>query len=291
MNKIAIILILLTSVLCGFVSVKSPANILKKGLIVDLDADKGVVANKDNRVEKWINQASAPAVKEFVKRDEGRKVTGSGMPSLRNKLSELNGHNAIIFNKQELVAHNEDAFDHLLTGSGYTWFCILKAGKQSGELKDVNSFFGNLKNGGNYEGIWAGLNDNNSIWMGSRNGITFGRWDNNNPKVTANAVLEFDKYYLLMGRMGKGTDTVTLSLYLNNGALPVVSHPFPVNKLANPSKLSIGQERDAIEHPGTESFIGEISRFLLYDRPLSNQELNRMAKGLKKMYGIIDSPN
>ncbi|ETZ21948.1 hypothetical protein [Pedobacter sp. V48] len=288
MNKIAFTLLLLTTVLCGFALVKLPANILQKGLIVDLDADKGVVANKDNSVEKWFNQALSPPVKEFVKRDEGRKVKGSGMPSLRTKLSELNGHNTIAFNKQELVAHDEDAFDHLLTGSGYTWFCILKAGKQSGELKDVNSFFGNLKNGGNYEGIWAGLNDNNSIWMGSRNGITFGRWDDNNPKVTANSVLEFDKYYLLMGRMGKGTDTVTLSLYLNNGALPVVSHPFPVNKLANSSKLSIGQERDAIEHPGTESFIGEISRFLLYNHPLTDQELNRTAKGLKKMYGIID---
>ncbi|NRF37288.1 hypothetical protein [Pedobacter foliorum] len=288
MNKIAFILLLLGSVLCGFVLVDSSAKILQKGLIVDLDADKGVVANNDNRVEKWINQASTPAVKEFVKRDEGRKVKGSGMPSLKNKLSELNGHNTIVFNKQELVAHDEDAFDHLLTGNGYTWFCVLKAGKQSGELKDVNSFFGNLKNGENYEGIWGGLNDNNSIWMGSRNGVTFGRWDNNNPHVTASAILEQDKYYLLMGRMGKGTDTVMLSLYLNNGILPVVTQPFPVNKMANSSKLSIGQERDAIEHPGTESFIGEISRFLLYDRPLSDQELNKTAKGLKKTYSILD---
>lgn len=288
MNKIAFILLLLGSVLCGFVLVDSSAKILQKGLIVDLDADKGVVANNDSRVEKWINQASTPAVKEFVKRDEGRKVKGSGMPSLKNKLSELNGHNTIVFNKQELVAHDEDAFDHLLTGNGYTWFCVLKAGKQSGELKDVNSFFGNLKNGGNYEGIWGGLNDNNSIWMGSRNGVTFGRWDNNNPHVTASTILEQDKYYLLMGRMGKGTDTVMLSLYLNNGILPVVTQPFPVNKTANSSKLSIGQERDAIEHPGTESFIGEISRFLLYDRPLSDQELNKTAKGLKKTYSILD---
>jgi len=288
MNKPAFILSLFATILCGFVLVESPVNILQKGLIVDLDADKGVVANKDNRVEKWINQASTPAVKEFVKQDEGRKVKGSGMPSLRNKLPELNGHNTIAFNKQELVAHDEDAFDYLLTGSGYTWLCILKAGKQSGELKDVNSFFGNLKNGGNYEGIWGGLNDNNSIWMGSRNGVTFGRWDNNNPYVTASTVLEQDKYYLLMGKMGKGTDTVMLSLYLNNGLLPVVTHPFPVNRIANSSKLSIGQERDAIQHPGTESFIGEISRFLLYDRPLSNQELNKMAKGLRKRYNILD---
>ncbi len=286
MNKLICVSLLLISVLNGFTLVKLPLRILDNGLIVDLDADKGVITNKNNKVEKWINQARTPAVKEFIKQDEGRKVKGSGMPSLRSKLTELNGHNTIVFNKQELVAHDEDAFDHLITGNGYTWFCILKAGKQSGELKDVNSFFGNLKNGGNYEGIWAGLNDNNSIWMGSRNGRTFGRWDNNNPKVTTNSILEFNKYYLLMGRMGKGTDTVTLSLYLNNGTLPIVTHPFPVNKLANSSKFSIGQERDAIQHPGTESFIGEISRFLLYDRPLSDRELNKTAKELKKMYNV-----
>nr|WP_068892382.1 LamG-like jellyroll fold domain-containing protein [Pedobacter panaciterrae] len=288
MNNKALILVFLASLSCSFILVKSPEKVVQKGLIVDLDADQGVVTSQENKVEKWINQSSTPAVKEFVKRDEGRKVKGSGRPSLRSKLAELNGHNTITFVKQELVAHDEDAFDHILTGSGYTWLCILKAGKQSGELKDVNSFFGNLKNGGNYEGIWGGLNDNNSIWMGSRNGITFGRWDNNNPKVTATSVLKFEKYYLLIGRMGKGTDTVMLSLYLNNGLVPVVSHPFPVNKLANSSKLAIGQERDAIEHPGTESFIGEISRFFLYDRPLSDQELNKTAKTLKKKYGIID---
>ncbi|ATP56130.1 hypothetical protein CPT03_06460 [Pedobacter ginsengisoli] len=288
MNKLVYAPLLLISILSGFTLVKLPLIILQKGLIVDLDADKGVVVNEENKVEKWINQALTPVVKEFVKQDEGRKVKGSGMPSLRNKLSELNNHNTIAFNKQELIAHNEDAFDYLIRGSGYTWFCILRAGKQLGELKDVNSFFGNLKNGGNYEGIWAGLNDDNSIWMGSRNGVTFGRWDDNNPRVTANSILKIDKYYLLIGRMGKGTDTVTLALYLNNGTSPIVSHPFPVNKLANSSKLAIGQERNAVEHPGTESFIGDISRFLLYDRPLSNRELSKTAQMLKKMYGIID---
>lgn len=287
-NKSAFILLVLSSVFCGFTLIGISGKPIQKGLIVDLNADKGVVTNADNKVEKWINQASAPIVKEFVKTDEGRKVKGSGMPALRKGLAELNGHSSIAFVKQELIAHDEDAFDYLLTGNGYTWFCVLKAGKQSGELKDVNSFFGNLKNGGNYEGIWGGLNDNNSIWMGSRNGATFGRWDDNNPYVTSNTVLEQDKYYLLMGKMGKGTDTVTLSLYLNNGGSPVASRPFPVNKLANSSKMAIGQERDAIQHPGTESFIGEISRFLLYDRPLSDQELNKTAKELKKMYSVID---
>ena len=65
------------------------------------------------------------------------------------------------FRRQELVNHDEDAFDHLLTGSGYTWIAIMSVYKQVVQLKDVNSFFGNLKNGGMYEGIWGNVTDDN----------------------------------------------------------------------------------------------------------------------------------
>jgi hypothetical protein len=270
-------------------SIKGNAqHLIQKNLIVDLSADKGVITNDSGRVEKWLNQVGTFGVKEFVKRDEGRKIKGSGMPLLKKKLNVLNHHNTISFIKQELVADNENAFDHLITGSGYTWFCVLKAGKQAGDLKDVNSFFGNLRNEGNYEGFWGGLKDNNSIWMGSRNGITFGRWDHNNPCVTGGKILKPDQYYLLVGRMGQGNDMVTLSLYINDIGTPVASSPFHVNKLANASKLAIGQERDAIQHPGVESFIGEISRFLLYDCALTDKELCKMAKNIRKKYHILN---
>ena len=35
-----------------------------------------------------------------------------------------------------------------LTGSGYTWFAVMSVAEQVRQLKDVNSFFGNLRNGG-----------------------------------------------------------------------------------------------------------------------------------------------
>lgn len=259
---------------------------VRKGLIVDLNADSGVVAGPDSRVDQWINQVDSFPVRVFEKTDGGRKIKGSGRPLLKSGIRQLNGHNVIVFNKQELLAAEEDAFDHLTTGSGYTWFCVIKAGKQSGELKDVNSFFGNLRNGGNYEGFWAGFADNNQVWMGSRNGVTFGRWDANNPLVLSSEKLNQQDYYLLMGHMEAGTGQVTLSLYINNPKAPVVSLPFPVNPSANASKLAIGQERDAIEHPGTESFIGEIARFLLYDRPLTQRELSVMAGEVKRYYKL-----
>ena len=62
--------------------------------------------------------------------------------------------------------------------------------------------------------------------------------------------------------------------------------PFPVNPAANSSKFAIGQERDATNHPGKESFDGEIARFLVYQRPLTNHELEQTLKHLKKTYAI-----
>ncbi|MHA4895803.1 LamG-like jellyroll fold domain-containing protein [Pedobacter sp. PWIIR3] len=255
-------------------------------LIVDLNADKGVVVADGDKVEQWKNQVKSFVVKDFSKRDEGRKVPGSGRPKLTTKVAELNGHNTLVFNKQELVNMDEDAFDHLTMGGGYTWFAVLKAGKQSGELPNVNCFFGNLRNKPNNEGFWGGFNDDNSFWMSSRNAITFGRWDQNNPYVTSKEIVKQDQYYLIMGRMGKGTDTVTLSLYLNEGAKAIATSPFPVSKNVNPSRMAIGQERDAVEHPGRESFVGEMARFMLYDRPLTDQEMELSAKQIVEYYGI-----
>ncbi|HMI02898.1 MAG TPA: LamG-like jellyroll fold domain-containing protein [Pedobacter sp.] len=260
--------------------------IVQNNLIVDLNADKGVVTSEVDLVEKWENQVTSFAVKDFSRRDEGRKVAGSGRPRLVKNVAGLKGHNTLAFKQQELLNMDEDAFDHLITGGGYTWFCVVKPGKQPGELKDVNCFFGNLRNGPNNEGFWGGFADDNSFWMSSRNAITFGRWDKNNPYVSSKEILKQDQYYLIMGRMDKGTDTVTLSLYLNDGTTPIATSPFPVNTKANSSRMAIGQERDAIEHPGRESFVGEMARFLIYDRPLTDKEMAKSAKQLMAFYGV-----
>lgn len=278
--------LVLTLMLTASFGAATAQKLSKDKLIVDLNADKGVLVSDVDRVEKWQNQVTSFAVKDFSRRDEGRPESGSGRPKLAKKIAELKGHNTLVFNKQELVNMDEDAFDHLTLGTGYTWFAVLKAGKQSGELPNVNCFFGNLRNQPNNEGFWGGFNDDNSFWMSSRNAITFGRWDQNNPYVTSKEIVQSDRYYLIMGRMGKGTDTVELALYLNDGAAPIATSPFPVNTKANPSKMAIGQERDAVQHPGRESFVGEMARFMIYDRPLSDKEMAASAKELITYYGI-----
>jgi hypothetical protein len=85
--------------------------------------------------------------------------------------------------------------------------------------------------------------------------------------------------------MGAGTGEVPIEVFINEPQ-PVASKAFPVNPAANSSKLAIGQERDATNHPGKESFDGEIARFLVYERPLSNNELEKTLSHLRETYAI-----
>jgi hypothetical protein len=254
-------------------------------LILDLDADKGVEVEDGDRVVKWTNQIASFSARDFVKQDDGRKQPGSGRPTLRKSMTAIGGHNTLVFRRQELVNHDEDAFDHLLTGHGYTWIAVMSVYEQMVQLKDVNSFFGNLKNGGMYEGIWGNLTDDNRVWIGSRNAVTFGRWDHNNPMVLATKPLKENQYYVVAGRMGAGTGDVQIELFINEPHA-AASRRFPVNPAANSSKLAIGQERDATNHPGKESFDGELVRFLVYQRPLSDDELRQTIEFLKRTYAI-----
>jgi hypothetical protein len=261
---------------------KAKMELVRKGLILDLDADRGIKM-VDGRVASWKNQADFRAKTFTATRDASHKK-GTGHPALKEKVAAIGGHNTVVFRRQELINNKEDAFDHLITSSGYTWFAVMSVYSQVSGLKDVNSFFGNLRNGGKYEGFWAGLKDDNTLWMGSRNGITFGRWDQNNPQLLGPKLQE-NRYYIIAGRMGAGTGKVTIELFVN-GAKPVASKPFPVNPKANSSKMAIGQERDATNHPGHESFDGELARLLMWDRPLSNQEFKTVLSSLKKTYAL-----
>lgn len=240
-------------------------------LVLDLDAEKGVKLEDGDRVVAWSNQAPGVVAKDFVKRDEGRKEAGSGRPALVKNVAALGGKAALDFRQQELVCMDEDAFDGLTTGKGHTWIAVLSVHEQRVGLKDVNSFFGNLRNGEKYEGLWGCLNDDNTPWYGTRNGITFGRFDVNNPQLLG-PKLETGTFHLLAGRMAAGTGTVAIELFVN-APVAAAKGQAPVAEKANPSRMAVGQERDAIQHPGVESFDGQIARFLIWERPLDDREL------------------
>ena len=263
---------------------------VKDGLFLDLDANAGVDVEEKNRVAAWHNQVTGNAADVFVKQDEGRKRAGSGRPTLKTNVAAIGGHHTLVFEEQELINMDEDAFDHMITGNGYTWFSVMSVTKQHVGKKDVNSFFGNLRNGKPYDGFWGNLMDDNRVWMGTRNGILpKGKpplWDEKqNPCVVTPKPLEENRYYLVMGRMGAGQEVVDLELFINSQT-PADRKQVPVNPKANPSKMAIGQERDATNHPGKESFHGEIARFLIYERPLDDADLAQVADHLCELYSI-----
>ncbi len=257
---------------------------LPAGAVLDLDADRGVTVADGGRVTLWQNQIAGFPGRDFVPRDEGRKDRGSGRPSWRRSITDLNGRSAVVFRQQELVCMEEDAFDSLTQGQGCTWLTVIAPHEQRVGLKDVNSFFGNLRNGGNFEGLWGCLNDDNTVWWGPRNGITFGRFDDNNPQLTG-PKLETGRFVIVAGRMAAGNGDATAELFVNE-AKPVAKAQVRVNPGANPSRMAIGQERDAINHPGHESFDGEIARFLIFARPLTDAELEATLISLRSSYGI-----
>jgi hypothetical protein len=273
--KPTILLLLLAAI--GF-SAELPRN----GLLLDLDAAKGLTLEDGGRVAAWENQVAEAKARLFVKRDEGRKEEGSGRPTLRTRIPELGGKPALVFLQQELVCVEEDAFDALTTGKGHTWLAVIAVHPQRVGVKDVNSFFGNLRNGGKYEGAWGCVNDDNTLWYGTRNGLTFGRFDKNNPQLLG-PVLETGKFHVIGGRMAAGTGNVKIELFAGD-VKPVAAGEAPVDPKANPSKMAVGQERDAVEHPGYESFDGEIARFLIWERPLDDVELAGAMKELRESY-------
>lgn len=251
------------------------AEVPPAGLLVDLDARRGVTVDAAGRVTNWANQAGPAEVSAFVGQDKGRKLAGSGLPA-----APKDAHDGVGFAQQELVCHDEKAFDGLLRGSGCTWVAVLRpAVQQKGGLKDVNSFFGNLRNGGKYEGIWGCLDDDNTVWWGARNGLTFGRFDVNNPKLSG-PKLAVNQWVVVAGRLGAGTVEATAELFVGEPKA-VATVKFPINVAADASKLCVGQERDAIQHPGFESFDGSIRRFLLWSRPLTDAELQQVLTAVK----------
>jgi hypothetical protein len=285
--------LILTSLFLQAASADPPAtsdNLITDGLILDLDADKDVTLEEGNMVTNWKNQVAGFAAQDFAQYDRGRKIPGSGRPTQKENIAELGGHNSLIFREDELINMKEDAFDHLITGSGYTWITVMSAYAQTGKLvgkerlKDVSVFLGNLGcgKGPNCAGFWAGFEDDNDLWTGARNGLTFGRYDKNNPKLMGPR-FEEKKYYIVAGRLASGTGTVVTEVFVDD-ATPFGSVAFPVNPKGTPSVMAIGTERDAWQHPGKESFHGELARVLMYERPLSDKEMVQTMAVLKKIY-------
>lgn len=56
------------------------AELPSAGLMLDLDAAKGLTMEDGDRVAAWRSEVPGEAPRDFIKRDLGREVAGSGRP-------------------------------------------------------------------------------------------------------------------------------------------------------------------------------------------------------------------
>lgn len=273
----------------------------KDDLVLDLNADVGVATEDGDKVITWTNQAPNPKALDFHHTEEGRTKTiisqeelGTGRPALLKNSSEINGHNTLIFREDELINDNDEAFHGMMTGSGYTWFAVIKPYEQRGpgKINSIypNAFFGNLRNtakpqleGGLYAGFWGSFYPDGRVYMGSRNGLGEKVRDGVNTPEVAAPPPAVDEWHIIMGRQGSGKGIVKLELFVNDPLEAVNSHEYPVGDV-EPSRMAIGTERNAINHQGKESFDGELARLLMYETALSQQEMKQVYDYLRATY-------
>ena len=292
-NMFYILVILISLFGCGQSEKKN--NLITKGLLLDLNADKDVSVETDSLVISWESQLPNAASLEFKYTDEGRDSIGSGRPILNRNAEDLIGHSSIIFKEDELINDNDSAFHGLITGMGYTWIVVIKPYNQRrGKGNYPQAFFGCLRNsappqneGGQFAGFWGSFYIDGKVWMSSRNGVgEFSRGGYNTPEVLG-PYLPINNWYIVSGRQAVGAPNtlVDLNLFVNDPSAPIATGKYPVSTW-EPSRMAIGTERNAINHQGGESFDGELARILIYERPLSMQELKITFNYLKKQYDL-----
>lgn len=303
--------------------VKKPDSLAKDDLVLDLDAEKDVVKDQSNRVLSWKNQRTFKGVDYFVEQDALRNEivanpsrkkwwyqaprdehgvkddtvpTASGKPLLIENIPELNGHSAIEFRHDELQNDDADAFDGFHTTQGYTWFVVIKV--EADQLHDTtsqkgtpNAFFGTIQSSGDpdfegkyFSGFWGGVWEDYRIWGGSRNGLSMKGVALDTPRVGGDVNHGWNIIAFRQGA-GQDGDTVKLELFVNDMGTVANSMDYKISTLqAGCGALTIGQERNAKNHMGTEAFRGQMARFLIYKKPLSSSEMKDAYACLYDMY-------
>jgi len=147
-----------------------------------------------------------------------------------------------------------------------------------------------LRNGAPFDGVWAGFTQGRNLWTSTRNRNAGGRFLAPNDTRIGGPNVALNQFTLVAGRLQSGTGNRTMEFFVGNEN-PVSSATIPVLSTGNASVMAIGTERNATNHPGRESFDGEIARFLIFERPLSNVELRNTLDSLRQTYFGNSSSN
>ncbi len=142
--------------------------------------------------------------------------------------------------------------------------------------------------------FWAGNRGYNAFSAGapfenqpySTNNTGHYRSDGN-PHVHAKQMTA-DKWEIVGARMGSGTGDVWIETFMGKSNTIIAKKPWRVFENYSASEgadmMAIGTERDAIEHVGLESYDGEFARLLIWERPLSDSELQQALNVIDSIY-------
>ncbi len=235
--------------------------ITRAGLIQDLDADRGVLeaGGAGTGVTRWSNQAGGG--------DD--LLPGAGTPLL---VAGPNGHQAVRVGQGiKLVGDDDACFDSLANGGGFTWFVVIDSAAQNHAAD--NRVFGTLRNGSPWPGVMACVASTNRPLAVTRS---------DGASETATGTTDVSAgWHIVAGRLAAGTGTAQQSIFTNGGtAQDTIS--LTVRSSADSGALTVGAERTG----GVEYYDGDIARILIYDRPLTDDELNDTGFSLAASYGI-----
>lgn len=274
--------------------------------------NQAVAANHPGRnfIERIYPDRPSPAGRPTFKANQL-----NGRPSLAFWGNPANG---VITGDDLINMDGPDVYDHLIQGAGYTWIAVIKPYKQYSIIngddpgRDINILFGNLKNGDNgvcqFCGMWAGISTSNDrpgfFWAGNRGDDDFFAgppyenqpYSNNhtghyrtdgNPHVHAGKMDE-NKWGVVGARMGSGSGDVWIETFMGKSNAILAKKPWRVYAKYGPEEdadmMAIGTERDAANHVGLESYDGEFARFLIWERPLNDLELQQALNAVDSIY-------
>ena len=172
-----------------------------------------------------------------------------------------------------MVGDDMDAFDSIMQGNGNTWFAVVRpeVGLNGGRK---NAIIGTLTNSNPFSGFVAHVSNNTTpaymVRPASSDVFVDGTTDVND-----------GNWHILAGRLASGTGVQTAEIFVNGPEAEGSAMP-NIQDTSDSDPLTVGAERTG----GGENYVGDIARILIYDRPLSDSELNSTGFELGNLYGI-----
>lgn len=175
-----------------------------------------------------------------------------------------------------MVGTDPDAFDDIMLGTGHTWFAVVRAPEQDNGAK--NAIFGTLTNANPWTGMVAHVADDGG---GVSVGSYMTRPTGSDVFARGETDINDDEFHILAGRLEEGLDEVTAELFLESSTPEAEAFPIIIEE-SDSDEIAIGAERSG----GGEHFDGDITRILIYERPLSDSEMNTTGGELASLYGL-----